>query len=131
MRRGVGDVIEDLGTTAVDNVKDFANGLKIVGAALITYITEQNPTAKPNQPQQQPATAPQPQNAEHTQGARPGRSARKDKHEKTRSGDKQPPNYVPDRQYMQPKPKKSNQPAPRKVHKNKYKKEDTGTGGSS
>ncbi len=64
-------------------------------------------------------TAPAPQDATHRQN----RTKKNwDKHTRTRSGDKHPPNYAPDREFEKPKEKKTNTPPPPKEHKNKYKK---------
>ncbi len=63
---------------------------------------------------------PDPTDAGHKKGAR---RSTKDDHERKRPGASPPPNYVPDREFVQPKEKKSNRPAPDKTHKNKYKKE--------
>jgi RHS repeat-associated protein len=65
--------------------------------------------------------APTPQNAEHTKNPSPSKH---DKHTKVRPGQSPPPNYAPNREYKQPKEKRTNQPAPPKKHKNKYKKDD-------
>lgn len=92
------------------------------------HLATQTPQTPNTQPK--PPTPPAPQlgykkdedDKEHTTGKR---KSTKDKHEKVDPGKKQPPNYRPDRKYVQPKDdKKKDKPKPPYHRKDRDKKQE-------
>jgi RHS repeat-associated protein len=83
------------------------------------------PNTQPTTPNTQPnpQTPPAPQMAEHTKDKR---KSTKDDHEKVRPGKSPPPNYKPDRQYVQPKDDKKKDKKDKPYHrKDRDKKQES------